>query len=137
MNVLRRVGIGLGVVALLAVGFWQLDHESTPFLKPVPTKQQREVAGLKTITAYCQYGSVSMAQIKGCYFHVHLTEVQERDTNAAKWAKGELDECLSDAGPFCGTKYRATLERRIDERVAEKEQADAKFKELEEKYGSP
>jgi hypothetical protein len=118
VNVLRNIGIGIGVIALLAVGAWQLDQEGelvTP-VKP-PSKQEREIAGLKTITAYCQYGSASKAQMEGCYFHVHLGEIEGRDTNAAKWAKGELDECLDDAGPYCGTQYRETLEKRIDEKA--------------------
>lgn len=118
MNVLRNIGIVIGVIALIAVGIWQLSEEGE-LVTPIKsaTKREKEIAGLKTITTYCQYGSVSTAQMEGCYFHVHLGEIESRDTNAAKWARGELDECLKDAGPYCGTSYRETLERRVDERV--------------------
>lgn len=137
---LRNIGIGIGVIALIAVGIWQLSEEGELTPQPVKatyaTKQEAEIAGLKTITAYCQYGSVSRAQMEGCYANVHLDEIDGRNTNAAKWARHELTQCLGDAGPFCGMKYRETLEGRIDERAAELEKSSAMLNELEEKYGS-
>lgn len=50
---------------------------------------------------YCAYGAVSQAQLEGCRDHVTDDDVDARDTNAAQYARGELDECLADAGPFC------------------------------------
>ena len=50
---------------------------------------------------YCAYGAVSEAQLEGCETHVDEATVDSYDTNAAQYARGELDECLQDAGPFC------------------------------------
>lgn len=136
MRVLRGFGIALGVLLLLGAGGWQLLHEDGGILKSLPTKQEREVAGVKEIAVYCQYGAVSAAQLRGCYMHVHIGEIEGRDTNAAKWARGELDECLADAGPYCGVKYRKTIEHRVDEKAAAAA-APNKLDELEERYGSP
>lgn len=142
---LRIIGICVGVAALVAVGLWQLNEEGE--LVPRNAEEVREelnrrspadaeIAGIKTITAYCQYGSISMKQMEGCYFNVHLEEIEDRGTNAARWAREELDECLDDAGPYCGVGYRRKLEARIDERVAESDKADERLGELQEKYGS-
>jgi len=50
---------------------------------------------------YCAYGAVSQAQLDGCIDHVTPQTVDDYDTNAAEYARGELEECLGDAGPFC------------------------------------
>ena len=50
---------------------------------------------------YCSYGAVSQAQLDGCVDHVTEGEVNAYDTNAGRYARGELDECLEDAGLFC------------------------------------
>jgi hypothetical protein len=50
---------------------------------------------------YCAYGAVSHAQLDGCVDHVTTDQVDDLDTNAAEYARGELDRCLEDAGPFC------------------------------------
>jgi hypothetical protein len=53
------------------------------------------------LTDYCSYGSVSKAQLEGCKDHVTADVVDRYDTNAARYAKGQLDRCLGDAGPYC------------------------------------
>jgi len=53
------------------------------------------------IADYCAYGAVSEAQLAGCESHVEESDIDELDTNAAEYSRGELDECLDDAGPFC------------------------------------
>lgn len=51
---------------------------------------------------YCRYGSKSQAQLDGCKSHVTRTDVENRDTQAAKFAKGIDDNCYEeDSGPFC------------------------------------
>ena len=50
---------------------------------------------------YCQYGAKSHAQLQGCLSHVTIGDVDTRISNAAEYARGVLDECRSDAGPFC------------------------------------
>jgi hypothetical protein len=57
--------------------------------------------GRDEVTDYCSYGAVSRAQLEGCESHVTTEIVESYDTNAARYAKGKLDECLADAGPFC------------------------------------
>lgn len=49
---------------------------------------------------YCLYGAQSHAQLRGCVEHVTAEEVEQRDSNAARWAR-EGGDCRADAGPFC------------------------------------
>jgi hypothetical protein len=53
------------------------------------------------IGLYCQYGSVSRAQLNSCERRVRWGEFKNLNTNAARFARFELDKCLADAGPFC------------------------------------
>jgi hypothetical protein len=53
------------------------------------------------VGAYCFYGAVNVPQLRGCVEHVSPSEIARLDTNAAEYARGELDDCLADAGPFC------------------------------------
>ena len=57
--------------------------------------------GQSRIEAYCSYGAVSEAQLQSCIEHVTEADIDSRSTNAADYARGELDKCLYDAGPFC------------------------------------
>lgn len=50
---------------------------------------------------YCAYGAISETQRQGCVDHVTQDRVEALKTNAARYARGELDRCLADAGPFC------------------------------------
>jgi hypothetical protein len=50
---------------------------------------------------YCSYGAVSAAQLKGCLDHVTTDRVDALQTDAARFARGDINACLSDAGPFC------------------------------------
>jgi len=112
--------VGVLILGLLVYGAtWvvgkQEDLEGRPDpLQPAVSKEDQVKAGVKLIATYCEYGAVSRAQLEGCYFHVHVDEIEGRDTNAADWARGDLEECLADAGPFCGVAYREKIEDRID-----------------------
>lgn len=74
------------------------------------------IGGLSTrdgyIRLYCLYGSVSAAQLDGCMGHVNSDEINGRDTQAARFARGETSECLNDAGPYCAdaSKWNAIEE---------------------------
>lgn len=57
--------------------------------------------GGTSVARYCEYGAVSQAQLDGCKDHVTEDEIDARYTNAARYARGELDVCRTDAGPFC------------------------------------
>jgi hypothetical protein len=53
------------------------------------------------IADYCSYGAVSDAQRDECENHVSSAYIDSLDTNAARFATGQLKECLEDAGPYC------------------------------------
>jgi hypothetical protein len=53
------------------------------------------------LRAYCEYGSRSAAQLAGCMRHVNTDDINKRDTQAARFARGENSNCLADAGPYC------------------------------------
>lgn len=57
--------------------------------------------GRGLIERYCSYGAVSRPQLRGCIEHVTPDDVARLRTNAARYARGQLDRCLADAGPFC------------------------------------
>jgi hypothetical protein len=50
---------------------------------------------------YCDYGAQSAAQHAGCMSHVTTDDINELDTQAARFARGETSECLEDSGPYC------------------------------------
>jgi hypothetical protein len=91
-----------------------LTESADEFAEEQMDPEEREKQALKEISDYCAYGAVSKSQLLHCYYNVRIEEVQERDTNAAKWARHELNECLVDSGPYCSTSYRDTIEKRID-----------------------
>jgi hypothetical protein len=66
------------------------------------TGSSSSVSDQDLVVRYCEYGSVSQEQLNGCIEHVSSGDVEGRDTNAARYARGEIDSCRSDAGPFCG-----------------------------------
>jgi hypothetical protein len=56
------------------------------------------------VAAYCSYGASSSAELVSCAEQVTPGQVLRYDTNAARYARGELDRCLADAGPFCRSR---------------------------------
>ncbi|MGA7704461.1 MAG: hypothetical protein WB998_06140 [Solirubrobacteraceae bacterium] len=63
------------------------------------------------ITYYCSYGAVSRAQLVECESNVSSDYIRSLDTNAARFAEGQLESCLQDAGPYCAaTKADKELE---------------------------
>src|SRR3954447_9458146 len=74
------------IVAVLCIFGWvQGDQSRTSYLG-----------------VYCKYGAVSRAQLNGCMKHVNSDDIDDLETPAARFARGELDECATDSGPFCG-----------------------------------
>ncbi|HET7590974.1 MAG TPA: hypothetical protein VFK14_12440 [Solirubrobacterales bacterium] len=58
------------------------------------------------VNRYCNYGSVSAAQLVGCTRHVYRVNVLDYarrayPTNAASYAIGDRTDCGYDSGPFC------------------------------------
>ena len=64
-------------------------------------------AGLQptTVQDYCSYGARSDLQLAGCVTHVSRPYVESLDTNAARYARGEIGSCLADAGPYCSPRF--------------------------------
>jgi Ca2+/Na+ antiporter len=73
------------IVAVVAAVFIWTSHDSAQ----------------STIRDYCGYGARSEAQFDGCVSHVHFREIEHRHTNAARFARGEINHCLTDSGPLC------------------------------------
>jgi hypothetical protein len=55
-----------------------------------------------SVERYCSYGAVSEAQLRGCESHVTVSDVRHADSNAGRYGRYQMDECLTDSGPFCG-----------------------------------
>ncbi len=54
------------------------------------------------VSDYCSYGAVSEAQLDGCKSRVVAADIVDRDTPAARFANGSLDDvCGPTSGPFC------------------------------------
>ena len=60
-----------------------------------------QLSGAGLVQAYCRYGAVSSAQLRGCIEHVTPEAVLGYKTNAARYAEGNLRGCLGDSGLFC------------------------------------
>jgi hypothetical protein len=56
---------------------------------------------------YCAYGAVSRAQLTGCLDHVTDQQIERLQTDAAQFATGQIDTCLTDAGPYCADRAAA------------------------------
>jgi hypothetical protein len=65
------------------------------------------------ITYYCSYGTVSRAQVAECEERVSSSYIDSLHTNAARFARGELEECLGDSGPFC-TQEKTYMEEEAE-----------------------
>jgi hypothetical protein len=83
---MRRLGIVLLCAWLLAgCGETELGTRTEPNL----------------IGEYCAYDAMSTEMLVECIDHSRRRHILRVDTNAARYARGELDRCLGDAGPFC------------------------------------
>ena len=128
----KNLGLGVlvlvGFIVVCGVAFWIYDEQtkletghgavqSVQEVREENDPQAAQIGALKIIANYCAYGATSADQLEGCYFHVHIGEIEGRDTNAAEWARGDLDECLSDSGPYCGEQERERIEASIDKKA--------------------
>jgi hypothetical protein len=69
-----------------------------------------------SLADYCHYGSVSKAQFEGCMRHADGDAIYRLDTNAAQFARRDLEECRADAGPMCeaALNYRLLADQAPD-----------------------
>jgi|ERR1044072_377033 hypothetical protein len=97
-----RIGALAGIaLALLLGGCGTAPQQVDDYDQAEEFRQQDDSY---KVQAYCSYGAVSRAQLEGCIDHVSAAEALDYDTNAGAFARGELEECLADAGPFCETR---------------------------------
>jgi len=86
--------IGHGSTARIRHG---ADHGGSNRCAPLkPTATGR--CASSSVDDYCRYGAVSMAQLQGCLDHVTAKQIDRLSTNAARYSRGKLGECLSDFG---------------------------------------
>lgn len=58
-------------------------------------------SGLAQVTRYCNYTAQTEADFEPCLDRNRDRGFLKTNTNAARYARGDIDECLSDAGPRC------------------------------------
>ena len=63
--------------------------------------QERSTGKLRD---YCEYGAVSRAEVGGCLDHVTDAQINRLQTDAARFARGDLESCLADSGPYCANR---------------------------------
>jgi hypothetical protein len=85
-------------LAFIALGAWGVKNAYDEGHAPTHTSDP--------VAAYCQYGAVSPGQLEGCEMHVSRTRALAAHSNAGRYARGDLEECLVDAGPFCREQYQ-------------------------------
>ena len=55
---------------------------------------------------YCRYGASTQDELDGCMKRINTDEIDELDTPAARFARGETHECGRGSGPFCAEAAR-------------------------------
>lgn len=71
--------------------------------------QAGKVRDVGLVAAYCLYGSDTKGQMLACEAKTTPAQVRSADDEAARWARGELQECSKSAGELC-RYYRETPE---------------------------
>jgi hypothetical protein len=63
--------------------------------------QGQATSGLNAVTRYCTYAAKTEADFVPCLNRTSAKTFAGDRSNAARYARGELDRCLPDAGPRC------------------------------------
>jgi len=63
--------------------------------------QTGTVRDVGLVPAYCLYRSDTKAQMLACEAQTEAAHVQSTDSDAARWARGELQSCGKTAGELC------------------------------------
>ncbi len=92
--ILLLLFVGLPVVVLVVVVLNSLA--SGP-----PDRDAQASTDLNAITRYCIYKTRNDGQYDDCLKRSDPRVVRREDSNAARYARGELTRCLADAGPRC------------------------------------
>jgi hypothetical protein len=92
--ILLLLFVGLPVVVLLVVVLNSLA--SGP-----PDRSAQASTGHNEVTRYCVYQARNDGQYDDCLRRTDYRVVRREDSNAARYARGEITRCLPDAGPRC------------------------------------
>lgn len=57
--------------------------------------------GRNEVTRYCVYSAPTIDDFDDCVRTTQSNTIRALDTNAGRYARGELTRCLADAGPRC------------------------------------
>lgn len=55
---------------------------------------------------YCRYGAASRAELDRCMRRIDTDEIGELDTPAARFSRGETNDCGPASGPYCAAAAR-------------------------------
>lgn len=123
VRLLKPLGVGLlGVALLLSSCSGATDTRSG--------RSERVAANHELVANYCAYGASSWRQFQICIFNTDAAQISRLKTNAARYGRGELVDCLSDAGRFCRQgrtktgEYPASWKRLLDLRHVRKGRPD-------------
>jgi hypothetical protein len=82
------------------------------------------------VVNYCAYSAPSSRQLEGCILNADPVEIERQQSNAARYASGDLVNCLPDAGRFCrqgrfvNEEYPPRWKRLLDGRHTRKGKPD-------------
>jgi hypothetical protein len=96
----RPLGLGALTAAALGAAALLLGGCATDSPEGSGHPSQVEI-NHRLIANYCEYTAATWAQIRGCIAHADPVQIKRAQTNPARYARGELASCLSDAGRFC------------------------------------
>lgn len=57
--------------------------------------------GRNQVTRYCTYSAPTIDDFDDCVRTTQANTIRALDTNAGRYARGEITRCLADAGPRC------------------------------------
>ena len=63
-----------------------------------------------TLGYYCRYGAATQTELDGCMKRANTDEIDQLDTPAARFARGETSECGRESGPFCAAAAHENMD---------------------------
>ncbi len=85
------------LAALAAVAAGCGDYEP----EPENRFSRNEDRSNALVLRYCLYGAGSVPDLEVCIQRITPREVRRDDTNAGRFATGEVGRCREDSGPYC------------------------------------
>ena len=92
---LRSLGVGaLAAAGAVLLAGCMSDPSTGPRTPQVEINHQ-------LVANYCEYKASTWGEVAGCISSAQPAQIRRGNSNAARWARGELTSCLPDAGRFC------------------------------------